>query len=1150
VQAVEHLGSRAEALGSGLKSLGDRVALRPILALTIGFLFICVPVLIGSIAETPQLKIRIAADEEISLLTVRESEAFDSALQSRLGGQKLYKNYDIVLVYELKSKGIFKISHLMEVAKFERRLRALPGWDSLCSQAGEEFQSLCQDGLSLANFVMPTHLHLDSSTSFTIVPTALKFDGKGTEQLPFASINQFLRRYNLTSVLMPQAANGESQSAESLRSFRSVFRFRRVCCTSDDTDQAQVQSIDRMNKEWLKFVADTLFPALRKPQPPDTDLDQWPVQVWFAADTNDVELEVEHEMLADIHLAIGGASPIVFLYLLFHTKSIFASLAGVSFLAFSPMLGYCIFRLWTASPALNVVTVALLFPAVGLGVETLLLYFHAWQESMELTGSYRECINLTWEAAASSTFWAALISVFAFLGVLPAGSTDLRLLSAFVCPMILLQWAIITAFFVPILALDEHYFRQLRLRRCLGSNMSFGHPAARRLLGDKWVALIGRRWKECFAAIALLTIVLGALAMVYIKIEETIPQTLPVQHNMNAGRQAMAQFAAPSAVLEAKYAPPPVQQAVCKEEMFSSDQSLSSSGDTCGLMWCEATLKESAQQKANDCVCYRKWLDDCIKHNTNLTNKSLKATQRFVGFSNSDMELGGALQQTNGKWQMPFKPTEPLLQKPNLQTVQPMVLQEWESGKISLQPVVDVHSIIPAKHGSCSWRELCYCSSSTCLQPPIGWSTSKSVLPTEAALKARSDGDQTVEMHAPGKSAGSRRSSVYAVVGLDANYNMGDNALTTEVGGLWSFSSGYNPADLWAQRHQHALCYQLPKNLGITKKHCWLEDFKLWVVRDRKGRYPVPENGFHRLALEFMKETDSAKYMWVRDGKVMAWYAEFEVDVPQNASEYQLALYRRKWENYFTDWRSKASVFAKGDGKGVWHTSPLWTGLQEPPTALSGLTTTVGLVSLAVFLILAVGIVHFAGRSKLLLLGCASIGLLPTTFGFLFCQAVLYDEALGFVETVAFVVVMAHAASYVFLVILCYHRTGDDHPICSMGSVVAAALGSSIVAAGCSVFLKLCFLPVFKNIGAVTLVGVPVAAIFSLSFLPAAIELLFELTGQTSPPPKPPPHAAGSSSLPASGSWPASGLDSRQPRLSAHGIEDTGAGLGPAHDVS
>ena len=162
-----------------------------------------------------------------------------------------------------------------------------------------------------------------------------------------------------------------------------------------------------------------------------------------------------------------------------------------------------------------------------------------------------------------------------------------------------------------------------------------------------------------------------------------------------------------------------------------------------------------------------------------------------------------------------------------------------------------------------------------CVQPTSGWVATTGITPSSAALRARSEG--TWQIEAMAAAAGKQR--VYAVVGLEVQYESDEDA---QLSALWKFSEGkYEPAELWAQRGFLKLCTEIGKDLGVVRTSCWVEDFKAWVIA-RKGRYPVPEKTFHPLVMEFLAEDpESAKHVWIRGGKIVAWYAAFDVDIPQ-----------------------------------------------------------------------------------------------------------------------------------------------------------------------------------------------------------------------------------------------------------------------------
>merc|ERR1719378_1431930 len=102
------------------------------------------------------------------------------------------------------------------------------------------------------------------------------------------------------------------------------------------------------------------------------------------------------------------------------------------------------------------------------------------------------------------------------------------------------------------------------------------------------------------------------------------------------------------------------------------------------------------------------------------------------------------------------------------------------------------------------------------------------------------------------------------------------------MGELWSFSPSFYPTELWAQRSVLKLCLDTPADLRILEKHCWVLDFKDWMIA-RGDRYPVPPDDFETLVYEYANENkEVGKYLWIRGGKIKGWYATFDLNVAEN----------------------------------------------------------------------------------------------------------------------------------------------------------------------------------------------------------------------------------------------------------------------------
>jgi hypothetical protein len=158
-------------------------------------------------------------------------DAFDAALTDRVaasrrlqdGGEIL--NLDIWTVYELHGThnltgGILNPSALRAVAKLEKSLRTRSSWEAMCARAQTDATSLCNPGVSFANYALASQSRQDSD----VVPTMLTFDGQNSGALPPQLALGLVAEHNLLSTFFNSGFSHLS-SAPYTTQLRSAFRF-------------------------------------------------------------------------------------------------------------------------------------------------------------------------------------------------------------------------------------------------------------------------------------------------------------------------------------------------------------------------------------------------------------------------------------------------------------------------------------------------------------------------------------------------------------------------------------------------------------------------------------------------------------------------------------------------------------------------------------------------------------------------------------------------------------------------------------------------------------------------------------------------------------------------------------------------------------
>jgi hypothetical protein len=346
------------------------------------------------------------------------------------------------------------------------------------------------------------------------------------------------------------------------------------------------------------------------------------------------------------------------------------------------------------------------------------------------------------------------------------------------------------------------------------------------------------------------------------------------------------------------------------------------------------------------------------------------------------------------------------------------------------------------------------------------------------------------------------RANIDVVFGLDV---IAGASLLAELDPLeaWRFNSNHDMSQPWAQRNLYDFCSNLPAELRVTAKTCWIEDFKKFVKDDKQNnfKFPLLASQFNEQAMKFAKTAligfkSANEFFWVRDGKVKASFMMFTVDVSVKTSPNAALEYMGKWDAYVAQWNAQAKEYSKV----AWHTSSLWVRAEAQNALVSSTVVTILIVMLLAFM----GMGVFT-RSCILSLLVVTTTVSVVIWLFWFIVAVMTWK-IGPIEVIALIVFIGYAVTYSLHIAHRYgcHGALEMEPIAgenlldkqavrqervrfAFKTIGCSMLGSATTTLGCSIFLLFCTLTIFQKLGGVVLAVTLISIIMSLLVLPAAL---------------------------------------------------------------
>jgi len=294
------------------------------------------------------------------------------------------------------------------------------------------------------------------------------------------------------------------------------------------------------------------------------------------------------------------------------------------------------------------------------------------------------------------------------------------------------------------------------------------------------------------------------------------------------------------------------------------------------------------------------------------------------------------------------------------------------------------------------------------------------------------------------------------------------------------------------------------KALLVVNQWCWMVEFKDWIARTGRKRFPVPTNVFDEWALDFGRSGDGRtrgnRYIWVVNHSVSAMHYSFTVDHPKRDLSSATHEYKRVWDRHIAKYNREAQPPARG----AIHLSKLWVDAESlVELLLSAAITMIILLALAL-----AGMLVFT--RSIVLSVFVVLATIAVIEGLTFFIIVVMKWGVGLIEVIAVVYFIGYAVTYSLHIAHTYahHEALDEEldigrarvilahehqdvrlkrTVHSLKSIGGAALGSSITTAGASLPLIWCTLTIFRKLGSMCLVVTVLSIIAALCPLPASL---------------------------------------------------------------
>lgn len=990
------------------------------------------------------------ADVPVSIMRDAYYEAkahrADPDTMRRLGSYDIVLTKEFYLAFEILEGNLFDVDVQEEILQVENALIRSKVYRDLCAAVWSDTARFCDPGFRLANYLLPESVAAPGN----VVPSYLNISGRGTTPIPHPLVFSILNDHDVTDIIMPAYFDESDPGAAKV--VRSVFRFEFQTCTSTDPEDVcaegsgwVAEAWDSAIKEFIRIVRGQLGEVMN---------------IRISYDGSGVDsIEVVATLNGDISIGFG-AMAFVLVYLVFHTRSIFMSIMGISIVFLSIPASLVITATIGGVRELTVTFALSIFLVIGLGSDVIFVYNDFWQDSginASPDQTYEERALEAFKRAARSSLVTSVTTSISFFANLASALKPLREFGFFMGVCVMLVWTSLFFVFVPVCIADERYFRRLSCRRnkvaASGEkptdtlNQEPGVAGRVRRLGlySQWVY----RWrKPCFVGPVGIALIMLIWASCSFKLDTSVPDIFPEDHNQHHAKEVFGEFVDILQALPSMAYPPPAIVKVCSEYDFSSEST------RCLVYWCEME-PGMARTAPGTCVCNRDEIEACAPGASSAVVTQRYVTQDPVTYDQHDSIAKYMQETSHGLYHRPSGPDIGTKRLPDI------LVEDWETGEAYERRLYEVAATMlrEGANASCGWNDVCFCDAGACrvprhseeewyAAPPLvlfgsrrlqgSAQSGRPALPrprSHAKAERRLSRPAVFERSAPlgagstvlgvawfapapttttwrdptfgrhrrlGETSGG--ASVQVVFGIEL-YPTSSMLGGQDTTGTWSFLPLHEMSEPQAQRELLSFCTDLHESLQVAHSVCWIDSFKAWL--GGRNRFPVPKGEFHDLAMLFGNEglvegVVAKDFFWIRDGEVKASSMSFQLSVSEYADTSTVLNILKAWDDYVEWFNQKASRGVEG----TFHTSSLWVRAEAQSALVASTAATLTIALLLAFLTM---VVFTADLSLSIYVVLSTMSVISALLWFIL---VLMGWRVGPIEVIALIVFVGYATTY------------------------------------------------------------------------------------------------------------------------------------------
>jgi len=672
----------------------------------------------------------------------RLTEETELVEDRRLQGNRLYKHSDIFLAYDFPDdanagpNGWLDSGHLYSVMSLERRLRSTAMWQQLCNRSDDVDKPLCEQGISLVNYVFPSPMVLGPD----VVPSMLVYDAGGREKVAPQVAVALMEEHNVKDIIV----DADYEDGQPLRRIRSCFRFKWYCCTSLMSSSEQGVVLEEMRQTWDTFLNEAVMPILKEfreaqAQRAAEGSGTKPFEMYYTGSTL-YSKEVTETLLGDLLLAAGSMGFVLF-YLMVHTQSVLLGSLGLLLIVSAIPLSYVLFSIVTGSNTMSIASLLSVFLIVGLGSDVVFVYTDFWADSALRKENFGSRMTWTLIHAGKASLATSVTTALSFFANLASVLKPLREFGFFMGLCVVVCWVLLSLIYLPLCMLTEYWCGRSK-SRCASFTAAFRTDLKEAMSSVRfWKSSTSskaakidaypytRGYTRCLQrakrSLALFPIVvclgLAAWGSMVFEVDSGVPSIFPADHNLNRGQQIFATFNDANQVFNPLWTIDTPQVSVCNDAMFapmSTTYTPASWGYNCNLFWCEAD-PDVEQSEEGSCHCWRRQLPNtCNTQSAPVSSKIYAkrklAESEMVGAVADYLASAEGMQMTSAQRQSMQRAT----------VIAPVVTEEWERGVKEVREITEVVGRLQRESrnsSSCGFQDMCFCTTWSCKMLGTGW---------------------------------------------------------------------------------------------------------------------------------------------------------------------------------------------------------------------------------------------------------------------------------------------------------------------------------------------------------------------------------------------------------------------------------------------